>query len=398
MLALACSTLLWDILCPVCRIPSDVQDTLRSLKEHGRCEACNLDYELDFANSVELIFRVHPDIRPSEVATFCIGGPAHSPHVVAQVRLAPGERIELELAMIEGAYRLRGPQLPWTLDFQVEPGVPASRWEVPLSRGLDPTYPRRLKEGRQLLALSNDSDQELIARVERLAPRGELRSTAARASALALFRELYPAEVLAPGKLISVAAVTLLVTRLEGGRRLYQDMGDTRAFALIHEHFRLLDDRVKQEGGALVKTVGEGIVAAFTKAADAVRVGLDLQPLLAANEKTRDLHLRVGIHSGPTMAATINEHLDYFGTTVSATEQLLELVQAGQLVLTPAVASEPQVAEVLSGRGVKGKVVAAELPGSGGETVACLVIEAENARQVPSFVAAATMTAEAPRQ
>ena len=73
-------TLLWDILCPVCRIPSQVIDTLKSLREHGNCEACQLDFDLDFANSVELIFRVHPEVRETDVATYCIGGPAHSPH------------------------------------------------------------------------------------------------------------------------------------------------------------------------------------------------------------------------------------------------------------------------------------------------------------------------------
>src|SRR5207302_10107944 len=103
--------LLWDILCPVCRIPSEVKDTLRLLREHGRCEACNLDFDLDFANSVEMIFRAHPDVRTTELATYCIGGPAHSPHVVAQVRVAPGERMQLDLELPEGAYRMRGPQL-----------------------------------------------------------------------------------------------------------------------------------------------------------------------------------------------------------------------------------------------------------------------------------------------
>src|SRR5439155_7967857 len=111
--------LLWDILCPVCRIPSEVQDTLRALREHGSCEACNLDFDLDFANSVEMIFRAHPEIRDTEVGTYCIGGPVHSPHVVAQVRISPTERIELELGLTEGAYRLRGPQLPHAFDFRV---------------------------------------------------------------------------------------------------------------------------------------------------------------------------------------------------------------------------------------------------------------------------------------
>src|SRR5262249_5231864 len=32
--------LLWDLLCPVCRLPADVKETLRAVAEHGHCEAC----------------------------------------------------------------------------------------------------------------------------------------------------------------------------------------------------------------------------------------------------------------------------------------------------------------------------------------------------------------------
>src|SRR5262249_8358025 len=55
-------TLLWDILCPVCRIPTEIKDSLKQLREHGRCEACNLDFELDFANSVEMVFRAQAEV------------------------------------------------------------------------------------------------------------------------------------------------------------------------------------------------------------------------------------------------------------------------------------------------------------------------------------------------
>src|SRR4029077_4993958 len=81
--------------------------------------ACHLDFQLDFANSIELIFRVHPEIRSADLGTYCVGGPAHSQHVLAQVRVAPQERIELDLELPEGTYRLRGPQLPWSVDFPV---------------------------------------------------------------------------------------------------------------------------------------------------------------------------------------------------------------------------------------------------------------------------------------
>src|SRR5207253_1584406 len=96
---------------------------------HGQCRVCNLDFPLDFARSVEMIFRVHPEVRASDLGTYCIGGPAHSPHVVAQVRVGPGERLDLDLELPEGAYRLRGPQLPFTIDFQVDPSAALARWD-----------------------------------------------------------------------------------------------------------------------------------------------------------------------------------------------------------------------------------------------------------------------------
>ena len=74
----------------------------RAIAEHGYCEACHLDFQLDFANSIEMIFRVHPEIRAADLATYCIGGPAHAPHVIARVRVAPGERIELDLEAVSG--------------------------------------------------------------------------------------------------------------------------------------------------------------------------------------------------------------------------------------------------------------------------------------------------------
>jgi len=341
--------LLWDILCPVCRIPSEVKETLKVLREHGRCEACNLDFTLDFANSVEMIFRAHPEIRETELGVYCIGGPAHSPHVIAQVRVAPSERIELELALPEGAYRLRGPQLPFVLDFRVQPGASPRHWELNLSRGPDPALPRTLQAGRQMIALSNDHPQELVVRIERTAPRADA-LTAARASTSALFRQLFPAEVLSPGQLVSIANVTLLFTNLEGAGKLYEERGDVKAFALIHEHFRVLDNCIRGEGGALVKTVGEGLFAAFVEPLSAVRAGLAMIEALARHAATQGLGLRLGIHRGAAMAATLNDHLDYFGSTVNLAAGLPSHGRAGEMILSQVVAAEPEVLALLQTR------------------------------------------------
>jgi class 3 adenylate cyclase len=354
----------WDLLCPVCRISCRVTDTLRAIAEHAHCAACHLDFRLDFASSIELIFRVHPEIREADLGTYCIGGPAHSPHVPAQVRLAPGERIELELELSEGAYRLRGPQLPWTVDIPVRGSTGLRRWEVELAPERTPVGPVGLRAGGQVLVLTNGYDRELVVRVERTASRGDA-LTAARVASLALFRELFPDEVLAPGRLATVSMVTFLVTALDPAQAdaLYRDLGDAQAFGVIHEHFRRLGDAIREGGGAMVKTQGEGMVASFSDVAAAVRTALELPRRLAADEATRPLRLRIGVHRGPALAATVNDQLDYFGATTREAARALEQAGAGDLVLTRAVAADPEVAELLGERRILTEVISGERGG-----------------------------------
>jgi serine/threonine protein kinase/class 3 adenylate cyclase len=353
--------LLWDIICPVCRLPSSVKDTLRALGEHSHCPACNLDFALDFSRAVELIFRAHPEVRSTEVRTYCIGGPSHWPHVAAQVRARPGECVELSLSLREGTYRLAGPQLPRAFDFRVEPTAFLTRWDFRLKAPPgEPTEQPCLRSGGQLLTVTNDYAQELLVRVERTVLADDA-LTAARAASLALFRELFPAEVLSPGQLVSVATVTLLVTDLgsDESARLYEALGDAQAFGVLHAHHRRAEQSVRREGGALVKMMGEGVLAAFSEPAAAVRAGLDL--LGGAGDAAPAA--RVAVHRGPALAATLNDHLDYFGTTASQAAQLPRLIAGGEMVLTQAVASDPQVAELLRDRGLAAEVLAARLPG-----------------------------------
>jgi class 3 adenylate cyclase len=353
--------LLWDLLCPVCRISSEIKDTLRAIRDHGHCPACNLDYPLDFASSVELVFRVHPETRKADLGTYCIGGPAHFPHVLAQVRVAAGERIELALELPEGSYRLRGPQLPWSADFQVQTSAPTRLWEIDLAAGPAPDSPRALHAGHQVLTLVNELERELVVRIERTAARTDA-LTAARAASHALFRELFPGEILTPGRLATVSTVTLLAVELDPARAdaLYQDLGDSRAFTVIHELFRLLDEAIRESGGAIVKTLGEGLLAAFDDPASAVRLGLELEALLARNELTRGLQLRAAIHRGTALAANLNDHLDYFGTTARQVIKLSSQVQGGELALAPAVAADSEVAGLLEARGIEPEVVSLE--------------------------------------
>jgi class 3 adenylate cyclase len=286
--------------------------------------------------------------------------------VPAQVRVALHERIELELDLPEGWYRLRGPQLPWNVDFPVRGTATLQRWEIDLASWPPPTGPKGgLRPGGQILILNNGHDREIVVRVERTASRGDA-LTAARAASLALFREFFPGEILAPGLLATISTTTLLVTALDlvQADALYRKLGDAGAFGVIHEHFQRLGEAIRHGGGAVVKTQGEGLLATFTDVTAAVSTALELPAHLARGESTRDLRLRVGIHRGPILAATLNDQLDYFGTTARQVSSTLQHARGGELIMTQAVASDPGVAELLNHRQIEAQIVPIEVGGA----------------------------------
>ena len=155
---------------------------------------------------------------------------------------------------------------------------------------------------------------------------------------------------------------------MEGVEALYDRVGDARAFGLLHEHLRQVTDAATREGGAVVKAVGNGVVAAFNEPAAAVRAALAVPKEVATGAGDR-LRVRAAVHRGSAMAATINEHLDYFGTTVTTALRLPAMVRGGELALSAAVAGDPTVATLLQARGKQAQVLDAGLPGKTTEAV-----------------------------
>jgi class 3 adenylate cyclase len=282
---------------------------------------------------------------------------------LAQLRVAPGERVELALELPAGSYRLRGPQLPWSADFRVCSAATVRDWDVNLKSAATPSIPDALRAGGQVLSLSNPHTSELLVRIERAAGTDDA-LTAARAASMALFRELFPGEILAPGQLASISMVTLVVTALDPSEAdaLYRDLGDAQAFSVIHDYLERLGEAICQGRGAVVKSLGEGVLASFSEVTAAVQTVLDLIPRITRPEAQWRLRPRIGVHRGTTLAATLNDQLDYFGTTARQAGRILDYARAGELVLTRAVAGDPEVAALLGERRIEAEVIRSDLP------------------------------------
>ncbi|PJE19792.1 MAG: hypothetical protein CK431_30475, partial [Mycobacterium sp.] len=104
---------------------------------------------------------------------------------------------------------------------------------------------------------------------------------------------------------------------------LYERVGDATAYNLVREHFTLLAEVVRDHDGAVVKTIGDAVMASFDDPAQAVRAALAMQHrIVAAASGAEPLVLKIGVHAGPSVVVTLNDRLDYFGSTVNMTARL----------------------------------------------------------------------------
>lgn len=335
----------WDVICPTCRVAASVVDTLSEIDQHTHCEACELDFDVDFSNAVELIFRAHPEFRKADLRTFCLGGPMQAPHVIAQSRLAPGERLELDLQLDPGTYVLRGPKLPYTLRLLVESGVGTGRAALTLAPDLQPARAVRLLAGRQLLALENDFAHSQVVRLERTVARTDI-VTAAEASRLPVFRQLFPAEILSRDRLSSLSTSTLLAVRVTNVLELFSRWGDAETCERLRESLDTCRLAVESCGGHLIKEQDDGMLAAFPIALDAVSAALQLmqEPRPAEDDEP---HLHMALHRGASLSTTINGRVDVFGRTIATTRRLLEASTAARLIVSAELAEDPEVAGLL---------------------------------------------------
>jgi class 3 adenylate cyclase len=346
----------WDLVCPHCRGAKATAASLTGVSPHAHCDSCNVDFTVNFDQSVELTFTPNAAVRRVFRTDYCVGGPQVTPHIVAQQRLPAAGRQTLPLALRPGRYRVRAPGLDRQHAFRVEAGAPAA---LDINLGTSPLAEPAVAPGGEL-TLTNTSGAGHLAIVEHVAWSDQA-ATAAEVTSLQLFRDLFSREVLRPGEQISVGAMTIVFTDLKNSTQLYKDIGDAPAFGRVLTHFEILKAAVAAENGGIVKTMGDAIMAVFPHPLSALRAVLHAQRWLARPQdftlppgvtvpasSLRPLALKAGINFGPCLAINQNERLDYFGTTVNVGARLCSLCTGSDLVLSSAVRNDPEVAAWLA--------------------------------------------------
>lgn len=138
--------------------------------------------------------------------------------------------------------------------------------------------------------------------------------------------------------------VTFLFTDLEGSTRLWEAHPADMAHAL-ERHDELVRMSVEAVGGTVVKSTGDGTLAAFTDASGAALAAIDAQRAIAAEDwgAVGTLRARMALHTGTSS----ERDGDYFGSTVNRAARLLAIGHGGQILVSQSTAALLEGIEVI---------------------------------------------------
>jgi len=338
----------WDLLCPRCRGAKVRATRLDELPTGAHCSSCNIDYRRNFTRNVELTFHPAPWLRPLPEGELCMLGQGTTPHVKFQSEVASDASARFDLLLPPGPYRFR----------TVEAGAGEADAEI----GADGGIPEIVARGSEIVlhaprtpgvvSIRNDTDRPLYFVIEDRRWTADA-LTGERVIAMPAFRRLCPEQLLRPGDDAEIGNVAIMFTDLQGSTQLYDRLGDASAYHLVRDHFAFLAERVQRHGGAVVKTVGDAVMAAFHDPADAIMAALAIQDEVAGFNRAHpgsEIVLKLGLHQGACIAVTAGGVLDYFGATVNVASRLEHQCKGGEIILSDAILTEGAARDALGGR------------------------------------------------
>jgi len=373
----------WNVLCPGCGGVLGANASLKSVRsDEYHCALCAAGYEPTLDEMVEVTFTVSPRVR--RIA-------AHNPQELPIVEYfrqifwgsgvdLPQEELEatiegLTLDAIElpdGEKAVLSLQLPAEFVIVFEPvthsaqfievkGEPTRERQaltLVYNNVRAPTGTMEMRPGPLRLSLENRTGGRVLPSVwiandalHHLMGKRRPFLTAKRMLSNQTFRDIYRTDTLDIDQRLKITSLTFLFTDLKGSTELYERVGDLAAFDLVREHFRTLHEIVAAEGGAVVKTIGDAVMATFPTPdrglSAAFRMREAMRKLNESHGGREDLVLKIGIHEGPCLAVTLNERQDYFGSTVNIASRVQGLAVTTSILATDSVVDHPQSASLL---------------------------------------------------
>jgi adenylate cyclase len=139
-----------------------------------------------------------------------------------------------------------------------------------------------------------------------------------------------------PKQRVARKLAAILAADVAGYARL-MGLDEVGSLRLLTERRQIMDSIIAEHGGHIVNTAGDGVLAEFPSAVDAVQCAVETQERLAqasaSDPADRRLEFRIGVHAGDVMV----RNGDLFGDGVNIAARLQALAQPGGVCVSGAV-------------------------------------------------------------
>ncbi len=389
----------WGIVCPGCGSFLTTASSLRTMHMKQFCNICRENIGAEIDNNIEVAFTISPTVRsiqyhtptriadmPEAMSYYFSSSLEMSPAfkqvldraLVETFEIKPGESKTLTQTLAADGYELTILSHHLNEKLLVEASSTQTEAQVELTDTQIVPAKLSLAPGAVALTIRNRTakvahgalmhDVMLMSqRAGMQSPEVKLRPflTGKRLVTTQVFRDLFHTESIPADTGLEFRNLTVLFTDLKGSTEMYRRIGDFKAYSVVRDHFAVLKDIVADKSGALVKTIGDAIMASFAEPHHALQAAATMNREIKKVGGGEDLMLKIGIHSGPCIGVELNDRLDYFGQTVNIAARVQGVANASEIVCTESIYTAPQARDIISEAGMRVKKEAVALKGVG---------------------------------
>jgi class 3 adenylate cyclase len=338
----------WNVVCPHCRGPRFSAETLGDIPEGSACGSCAIEFTTSEPDIIEVVFRINKAVRDVPEVMYCAAEPAKKAHIKVHQRLLSGEKFSFAADLKNGYYRARVLNSPDSYVLQIRDGASGE----PLTLFLGSQNPGLQKTGSgtksgeilevargTVISLQNKNSEPMVFTFEEL----QWNDFILRPSKVFLipeFRDLFSSEHLNSNVKLHLGEQTILFTDIVGSTKFYEKVGDAKAFSEVRAHFQEVFSEVKNHDGAVVKTIGDAVMAAFPSLEEAFGAATAIQKRFHADRSDLSIRVRISLHRGIVIAVQLNTGIDYFGSVVNSGAKIQSLAGAGEIAMAARLCDE----------------------------------------------------------
>jgi class 3 adenylate cyclase len=127
--------------------------------------------------------------------------------------------------------------------------------------------------------------------------------------------------------------VTIAFSDIEGSTELAVRLGDQNWFELLRRHDRIVAECTTDEGGRIVKSLGDGHMLAFPSASRALQASINVLRSLRDAREGEQLRVRIGLHTGEVL----READDFFGHAVITAARVAAAANGNEILVSSLV-------------------------------------------------------------